>query len=343
MTAVTSLYSGAGGLDIGFAQAGCEITWANDTDEHARAIHASQFPHCHFSPSPAEDHVARDGASLPDSDLIIGGPSCQAFSVAGKQDGLWDERGHHVLDFAELVKAKRPRAFVMENVANLLTSKHHASIMRMIRDMLSPLYHIATLLVDAADFGVPQHRKRMIMAGFPAPVLNDFTSALYSRRASRLSTVREAIAGVGGYGSRARITLARNPVLRPSPYAGMLFNGARPLNLDAPSYTLPAIMGGNKTPVIDVAALEDGGDLGWIESYHQYLITGQLKPEDIKGVTVPRSLQRITVQEAATLQTFPVSIPWDTVPMSAAYRLIGNAVPCLLAQAIAASVLEVLG
>ena len=119
--------------------------------------------------------------------------------------------------------------------------------------------------------------------------------------------------------------------------AGLLFNGkGRVLNLDAPALTLPASMGGNRTPVIDQLQLETGCRC-WIEEYHAHLWAG-----GDPWVEAPDRLRRLTVQEAAALQTFPAG--WQFVgTQSAQFRQIGNAVPPELAFQVARAVSRMLG
>ena len=121
----------------------------------------------------------------------------------------------------------------------------------------------------------------------------------------------------------------QRPVLRASAYDGsLLFNGrGRPLRLDGVAKTLPASMGGNATPFIDMDEL--GGQDSWVEQYHRRLLAGEQPVRQ-----VPPCLRRITATEAALLQSFPSDFrfPYDT--MTVAYRQIGNAVPPLLAKAV---------
>jgi len=127
---------------------------------------------------------------------------------------------------------------------------------------------------------------------------------------------------------------AKNPILRKSPYAGMLFNGqGRPLNLDRPALTLPASMGGNRTPIIDQKELEQPGE-SWVQEYHSRLLDGE--PSES---CAPSFLRRITVEEAARLQTFPIGMEFKG-SQSSQYKQIGNAVPPLLAKKLAISIKE---
>ena len=128
----------------------------------------------------------------------------------------------------------------------------------------------------------------------------------------------------------ARVTPARTPVLRKSPFAGMLFNGqGRPLNLDAPAPTLPASMGGNRTPIIDQQQLVDRNVESWVIGYHSHLMEGG-QP----AASIPTRMRRLTVQEAAAIQTFPAGMVWEG-KQSAQFRQIGNAVPPTLAFHVA--------
>src|SRR5262249_20113857 len=156
----------------------------------------------------------------------------------------------------------------------------------------------------ASDFGVPQQRERAFFLGSRVGEAGKLVPV--PTRGAPVS-VREALAELPPWGEpgndavcNARIVPAKGPVLRPSPYAGMLFNGqGRPIALDGPCNTLPATMGGNKTPIIDQRCLEKGVR-NWAEEYHAHLRTGG-EPR----ASVPDFLRRLTVQECARLQSFP--------------------------------------
>ena len=127
--------------------------------------------------------------------------------------------------------------------------------------------------------------------------------------------------------------------MRRSPYAGMLVNGAgRPIDLDGIAPTLPASMGGNKTPIVDEAALNDPSKENWFVGYHAGLADGTLVP---CSVEVPDTVRRLTIRECALIQTFPRDYEFRG-PRSKQYKQIGNAVPCLFAKAVAESVRDTL-
>lgn len=136
----------------------------------------------------------------------------------------------------------------------------------------------------------------------------------------------------------AVVTLAENPVMRRSPYAGMIFNGlGRPLNPNVPCATLPASMGGNKTPIIDERQFYGDG-LSWVEEYHSHLSSGG-RPYGMNDT--PEYIRRLTLNEAQILHTFPEDYDFAG-GKSAIYRQIGNAVPCGLAEAVAKTTMDVL-
>ena len=343
-----SLYSGAGGLDLGFMTAGCVPLLACDNDRHAVAAHnnsvhvwARRMPHLRGCRETALHRDAEDVvaglAGFDEADLLIGGPPCQGFSVAGRQSPH-DPRSRHVHLFVEAVAALKPAMFVMENVPALVEHRRWRDTLNSLRDSARQAgYRTAVWLLDAADHGTPQHRRRMFLIGartadteLPAPPTPQRTPPV---------TVRDTFRRLPPHGHpgndtlcAARIVPARNPVLRASPYAGMMFNGAgRPLNLDRPSSTLPASMGGNRTPIIDQAAL-DNQTANWAETYHAALTAGEPPLRDTAHI--PTSMRRLTVQEAAALQGFPADTQWHGPP-SAQWRQIGNSVPPPLAAAIA--------
>ncbi len=151
-------------------------------------------------------------------------------------------------------------------------------------------------------------------------------------------TLREVLIPLGLPGSEgnehicnAKVTLAAKPVLRKSPYAGMLFNEqGRPLNPDGWASTLPASMGGNRTPIIDNHHLYHG-EYSWVEEYRQHLMKGG-KSQAMHDA--PAYLRRLTINEATLLQSFPSDYEF-LGPNSKIYSQIGNAIPCGLANVVA--------
>lgn len=339
-----SLFSGAGGLDIGAIQAGAHIVWANDLMKEAcMSYHRNIGDHIHQGDI---NNFTTELSQLKDIDLVIGGPPCQGFSVAGKMDAN-DKRSQLIWSYAKVVSILRPQCFVMENVKALATLEKWNFVKNKLLEFFRDLgYSVNYLVVNASDYDVPQSRERVFVIGFKgdSTKIPDLAKMLQPFQ-KKACTVREALSVLDKAGEgnnqgvcKAKITLCVNPVMRKTAYAGMLFNGlGRPTRLDGYSATLPASMGGNKTPIIDEHELYDGTE-PWIVSYHKQL---QEDPSIAKYAPAPDFLRRMTVEEAAVLQTFPLSYDFQG-SQSSIYTQIGNAVPCNLGKAVVSMVTSVI-
>lgn len=349
MPTFVSLYSGAGGLDLGFIAAGFRPVFSNDINADAMKTYAAAMDMIAGRTGKAFDHKVvtndiRQVEDLPEkgcADLVIGGPPCQGFSVAGKMDPN-DPRSRHVFDFLAMVERVEPKAFVMENVKALAMNKRWAGTISDIRQKAESIgYKTYLKVLDSSDYGVPQTRERMFLIGFrDAGIQYEYPKPTVERKVCVADALRSLPAlGMPGNDQvcKAKVTPAKDPVLRQSPFAGMLFNGqGRPMNMDRPAPTLPASMGGNRTPIVDQESLETGA-AQWVEEYHEKLMSGGAVAQSI-----PVRLRRITVQEAAAIQSFPMDMPWCGT-QSSRYRQIGNAVPPKMAYAVANSVGRALG
>lgn len=339
LTAV-SLFSGAGGMDVGMKSAGFTVLMANDIDPDACATYRENHG-THIVEGAVHD-VLPLLDNLDDIDLMFGGPPCQGFSVAGKMDPK-DERSKLMFTFFDAVRRLKPKAFVCENVKAFAVLEKWSDIRLEITKNISASYITKMVVLNAKDFGVPQNRERMFLIGVnresfsgSQKEFDDIVDDGLRRQVSKPVTIGDIVRKLGRPGTpgngrtcAAKVTFCKNPVMRKSPYAGMLFNGAgRPLSAHGWSSTLPASMGGNKTPIVDDAEIFDG-KRSFVEQYHDRLTKGA-KPS--QGVA-PDCLRRLTVDECLAIQTFPA----DYIlcgPRSAHYRQIGNAVPCKLAEAV---------
>lgn len=339
-----SLFSGAGGLDTGAIKAGASIIWANDMMKEACDTYRKNIgPHIEQGDINTKIEKLREFENI---DLVIGGPPCQGFSVAGKMDAN-DPRSQLIWSYARVIETVRPRAFVMENVKALATlDKWNAVRERLLHLLRSYGYMVNLMVLNAADYDVPQARERVFVVGFKGidchvPDIEKMIRP-YSHKAP---TVRETLSVLDRAGKgnnkgtcKAKVTLAEHPILRKSPYAGMIFNGlGRPTRVDGYCATLPASMGGNKTPIIDEHELYEGEE-PWVKKYHEQVMRD---PSVAKFMPAPPFLRRLTVQEAALLQTFPLEYEFCG-SQSSQYTQIGNAVPCNLGKAVVSMVIDVL-
>ncbi|MBR1479259.1 MAG: restriction endonuclease, SacI family, partial [Lachnospiraceae bacterium] len=339
-----SLFSGAGGLDIGAIHAGVHIVWANDAMKEACETYRLNIGN-HIVCGDVNQHI-EEIKRFSDIDLVIGGPPCQGFSVAGKMDAE-DKRSQLVWTYAKIVSIVKPKAFIMENVKALAEISRWKNVReQLLKTFRKEGYAVNYVVLNASDFNVPQARERVFFVGFRDK--NDMVPNLelmmepYKASSPSVGEILKQMDKAGSGNNKglcnAKITLAKKPVLRNSAYSGMLFNGmGRPLDLDGYSATLPASMGGNKTPIVDEKALYEG-QKPWVEHYFELISSDS---SNIGKFKVPTYLRRLTLQEAARLQTFPDSYVFSG-PQSTAFTQIGNAVPCNLAEAVCKMVIDVI-
>ncbi len=254
-----SLFSGAGGMDVGFENAGIKVVFANELVADAAETYRANHPDCIM--------VNDDINSVIDSlgkyegvDLVFGGPPCQGFSVAGKMDPD-DDRSKLIFTFLDVVERVKPRAFVMENVKALGELSKWKDVRERYLKKASDLgYSCHYFVLNATDYGVPQKRERVFFIGIRGDSFDEKRlHQLITHHKTKAAPIRDILLPLGKAGSEenprtcvAKINFCARPVMRKSPYAGMYFNGqGRPIDIDGYANTLPASMGGNKTPFID--------------------------------------------------------------------------------------------
>ncbi len=337
-----SLFTGAGGMDIGFISAGINPLIACEMDKYAVKTYKANHQNIPVYEGDINNYIKDFEQFKGKVDIVFGGPPCQGFSVAGKMD-VHDPRSQLIFSFSKVVDTIRPTAFIMENVKSLGKLEKFKDIReKLLREFHEMGYTCTPIILNAKDFGVPQSRERVFFIGIKKEK-GHFDLKLLDKYKKEAPTIRQAIAHLGSAGSpnnsqicKAKITLATKPILRKSPYAGMLFNGqGRPLNPDGWSSTLPASMGGNRTPIIDERHLYNN-EQSWVEWYHSSIIN---ENKVIEYCEAPSFIRRLTVDEAILLQTFPSNYKF-LGSQSKIFSQIGNAVPIKLAEAVAKATID---
>jgi len=158
---VVSLFSGAGGLDLGIIQAGCEVIWANDVDKDAVATYKRNVGD-HIVCADIKDISFSD---IPVADIIVGGFPCQGFSQANLLRTVSDERNQLYKFFLSAVLEKQPRFFIAENVRGILSIDEGRAIKRIVEDFENAGYIVTVTLANLADYGIPQTRQRVFIIG----------------------------------------------------------------------------------------------------------------------------------------------------------------------------------
>ena len=297
---VVSLFSGAGGLDLGFKMAGHTIVWANDLYEDAVKTYAYNIGD-HIV---CEDITKVPASAIPDCDIVIGGFPCQGFSVANIKRHEDDSRNELYKQLIRVIKEKQPKFFVAENVKGILSLGNGKIIEMIISDFENLGYTVQNRVLNAADYGVPQTRQRVIIVGvrkdlnftynYPNPTHSQFGKDGLKQWVS----VDEALKIFPDPDEPNDI-----PNHTYSKYK-LHFNGYlghRPLDPQKPAPTVTA-RGDNKGGVV-------------------------ILPH-------PNAQRRMTCRELATVQSFPPDYLFCG-NNSSIYRQIGNAVPPLLAKAVA--------
>ena len=339
-----SLFSGAGGLDLGFEKAGFDIVYANELNVASAATWKANRRRNEGAMHQGDIAAKMDEIELlQDIDVVFGGPPCQGFSIAGKMQED-DPRNQLVHIFMTVVERVRPRVVVMENVKALgVHPKWEKTRSSLLQKAEQLGYDADYAVFQVADYGVSENRERVLFVGVDSSKGSSsvFFDSIEQHKCSPPS-LREVFGKVGAYGtdanpasSTAKVTVAKKPVLRGSAYSGMLVNGAgRPLNLEAVSPTLTASMGGNSTPIVDQRALDDPNETNWFVGLHSALSAGERGDR-----VVPDFIRRLTIKEAAAIQTFPAKYQFQGSRCSQ-YRQIGNAVPPRFSKAVACTVYE---
>jgi DNA (cytosine-5)-methyltransferase 1 len=308
---VISLFSGGGGLDLGFERAGCDVVECVDNDpESCKTLRFNRPDWNVFEGDIREYHPPEDGA-----DLVIGGPPCQGFSMAGKGNPS-DPRNFLWQEYFRIVKAARPAALVVENVSGLKHQRNGDHLSGIIEALEEYGYKFAVGVLNAADFGVPQTRRRLFVIG-----MRDRQSTLPAPAVSEYQTVRDAIEDLV---STEDADFNHKPN-RHAPHVVKRWSKLKPgeedpgyrrsrLDFDKPSHTIRA--GGGYGPRGDHLA-------GFHPPIHPSL---------------PRQL---TVREAARIQSFPDDWIFQG-SKTAQGRQVGNAVPVRMAEAVAKHVVSLL-
>ena len=296
---VVSLFSGAGGLDLGFVLAGHTIVWANDLYGDAVETYKKNLGDYIV----CEDITKVSTDEIPDCDIVIGGFPCQGFSVANWKRHADDERNELYKQLIRVITEKRPKFFLAENVKGLINMEHGEVFKLILSDFKKMGYVVQYKILNAADYGVPQTRQRIFIIGVRNDIDFEYTYPTPSNSKDgkdrpRWVSVSDALSVLPDPDKPNDI-----PNHTYSKYK-LHFNGYlghRPLDPDKPAPTVTA-RGDNKGGVV-------------------------ILPH-------PNGSRRMSCRELATVQSFPVYYEFFG-NNSSVYRQIGNAVPPLLAKAVA--------
>ena len=209
---VISLFSGAGGMDLGFINSGFDIVWANDFFKEAVESYKNNIgDHIIFG-----DITKIKSDEMPDDiDLVIGGFPCQGFSVANTKRSMKDERNFLYKEMLRVIKDKKPKFFVAENVKGILSMEHGRVIEMIKKDFESLGYNVDARLLNAAEYGVPQARERVVIIGNRLGLENPYPKATHwvdSKKYSSKKGLKKPITVEQTIGFLSNVPLSNNPI-----------------------------------------------------------------------------------------------------------------------------------
>lgn len=181
------LFAGIGGIRLGFEHAGGHCVFSSEFDEDACRTYEANF-----GEHPSGDITKIDASTIPDFDILLGGFPCQSFSIIGKQEGFANETcGTLFFDIERILKEKKPPAFMLENVRNLV-AHDGGNTFKIIKSHLEALgYHVYAKVLNALDYGVPQKRERIIIVGFLENVMFEFPAPVPVSERKTLTDILE--------------------------------------------------------------------------------------------------------------------------------------------------------
>ncbi|HHR6036942.1 TPA: DNA cytosine methyltransferase [Providencia alcalifaciens] len=318
---IVSFFAGAGGLDLGFEQAGFNVIWANEFDKDIWATYKKNHPHTELDQRSITNITSDE---VPECDGIIGGPPCQSWSEAGAQRGINDKRGQLFFDFIRILEAKKPKFFLAENVSGMEHARHKDAldnIKKMFKDAGYDLYY---KMLNAVDYGVAQDRKRVIFVGFRSDLNIPYTFPEPIEKDKR-KVLKDIIKDLDGLAVPALSGQKPNPNVQVvnheymiGDFSSIFMSRNRVRAWNEPSFTIQA--GGRHAPIHPSAPKMEK-----VETDKFAFITGH-------------EYRRLSVRECARIQGFPDNFEFLYNNVAVGYKMIGNAVAVPFAKILATSI-----
>ena len=331
---VISLFSGCGGLDLGFEKAGFDIPVANEFDPTIFETFKANHPQTHLIEGDVRQITKEDIAPYIDGEIdgIIGGPPCQSWSEAGALRGINDARGQLFFDYIRILKEFKPKFFLAENVSGMLANRHSEAVENIISMFKECGYDVSLTLANAKDYGVAQERKRVFYIGFREDLGIKFEFPVGSTSDdSKKITLRDIIWDLQKTAIPAAPHNKHNPK---SINNNEYFTGA---------YS-PIFMSRNRVKSWDEQAFTVQASGRQCQLHPQAPKMIKVETNKCKFVEGHENLyRRMTVREVARVQGFPDTFQFIYSDLDDAYKMIGNAVPVNLAYEIALSIKSHIG
>lgn len=318
---IVSLFSGCGGLDIGFRKADFNVLWANEYDKDIWSTYEHNHPDTFLERRDIRKIASEE---IPDCIGIIGGPPCQSWSEGGTQRGIDDDRGRLFLEYVRILKHKQPLFFLAENVSGMLHKKHESALRNLIAAFEEAGYAVSFKLLNAKCYNVPQDRKRVIFIGYHVDLNKRFNFESLVPGSS-VPTLRDAIwdlrdsatPALANNKTRGEVGIVPNHEYMVGGFSSIYMSRNRVRPWNEPSFTIQA--GGRHAPIHPQA--------------NKMIHVG--KDKWIFDPNSSKPYQRLSVRECARIQTFPDNFIFYYERLADGYKMIGNAVPVNLSYALA--------
>lgn len=326
---IVSLFSGCGGLDLGFERAGFKILVANEFDKNIWATYKVNHPDTHLIERDIRQVTKDDIAGYINGEVdgIIGGPPCQSWSEAGSLKGIKDERGQLFYDYIRILKEFQPKFFLAENVSGMLANRHSVAVQNILKMFDEAGYDVSFTLVNAKDYGVAEERKRVFYIGFRKDLDIDFGFPKGSTKDDEKKlTLKDIIWDLQETAVPAGEKNHHNPkAINNNEY----FKGA---------YS-PIFMSRNRVKSWDEQAFTVQASGRQCQLHPQAPKMIKIGQNDCRFVEGKEDLyRRMTIREVARVQGFPDEFKFIYNDTNTAYKMIGNAVPVNLAYEIAIAI-----
>ncbi|BES62837.1 DNA cytosine methyltransferase [Dysgonomonas capnocytophagoides] len=322
---IVSLFAGAGGLDRGFENAGFNVVWANEYDKDIWETYEKNHPNAFLDRRSIRDIPSSE---VPECDGIIGGPPCQSWSAAGALKGIEDKRGQLFFEFIRLLRDKQPKFFLAENVSGMLIARHSTALEN-IKKLFAEAgigYELSFNMLNAADYNVPQDRKRVFFIGIRKDLgfKYEFPFIKYPH-VSLKNTIYDlkdnVVVSLDKNKANSDCVIPNHEYMTGG-FSPIFMSRNRVRDWSEVSFTIQA--GGRQAPIHPQAPkmLPVEADVKKFVPGKEYLY------------------RRLSVRECARIQTFPDDFIFYYDSVAAGYKMIGNAVPVKLAEFLANSIKE---
>jgi DNA (cytosine-5)-methyltransferase 1 len=325
---VISLFSGCGGLDLGFTNAGYKLVYANDNDPDVW----DTYERNHEVAIDKRSIINVNGKEIPEAEGILGGPPCKSWSIAGKGLGIKDARGKLFSEYIRILDVKKPLFFVAENVPGIISKTHLPEFTKFMEEFAKN-YEVTCEPIDARNYGVPQARKRVIIVGYRKDLGKRFSFPPITH------SKNENLPGIKNW-----VTLSESIGDLPEAIP------AKPNNHPNDDLSIP-----NHEYLVQGFSyiyMSRNRKKEWGEPSFTIQASGRhapLHPNSSRMIKIgkdrwgfsdnPAIFRRLSVRECARIQTFPDDFILIYNSVEKGYKMVGNAVPIKLAESIAKQII----